>query len=76
VLAPELPPPPAGPRAAITDAWVRDETAHVRMLLEQARLPEADRLAVQATAADLVARVRARAQDQGAIEAFMRQYDL
>ena len=76
VLAPELPPPPAGPRAAITDAWMRDETAHVRMLLEQARLPEADRLAVQATAADLVARVRARAQDQGAIEAFMRQYDL
>ncbi|MFC3269311.1 bifunctional proline dehydrogenase/L-glutamate gamma-semialdehyde dehydrogenase PutA [Vulcaniibacterium thermophilum] len=76
MLAPELPPPPAGPRAAITDAWVRDETAHVRMLLEQARLPEADRLAVQATAADLVARVRARAQDQGAIEAFMRQYDL
>ena len=44
VLAPELPPPPAGPRAAITDAWVRDETAHVRMLLDQARLPEADRL--------------------------------
>ncbi|MFZ5662780.1 MAG: bifunctional proline dehydrogenase/L-glutamate gamma-semialdehyde dehydrogenase PutA [Pseudomonadota bacterium] len=76
MLAPELPPPPAGPRAAITDAWVRDETAHVRMLLEQARLPEADRLAVQTTAADLVARVRARAQDQGAIEAFMRQYDL
>ncbi|HZH42538.1 MAG TPA: bifunctional proline dehydrogenase/L-glutamate gamma-semialdehyde dehydrogenase PutA [Lysobacter sp.] len=76
MLAPELPPPPAGARAAITDAWVREETAHVRMLLEQARLPDADRLAVQATAADLVARVRARAQDQGAIEAFMRQYDL
>ncbi|HEY4556430.1 MAG TPA: bifunctional proline dehydrogenase/L-glutamate gamma-semialdehyde dehydrogenase PutA, partial [Lysobacter sp.] len=30
----------------------------------------------QATAADLVTRVRRRAQDQGAIEAFMRQYDL
>ncbi|MEG2805766.1 bifunctional proline dehydrogenase/L-glutamate gamma-semialdehyde dehydrogenase PutA, partial [Stenotrophomonas sp.] len=31
---------------------------------------------VQALAADLVARVRVRAKDQGAIEAFMRQYDL
>jgi RHH-type transcriptional regulator, proline utilization regulon repressor / proline dehydrogenase / delta 1-pyrroline-5-carboxylate dehydrogenase len=31
---------------------------------------------VQAAAADLVRRVRARAADQGAIEAFMRQYDL
>ncbi|NOJ99449.1 trifunctional transcriptional regulator/proline dehydrogenase/L-glutamate gamma-semialdehyde dehydrogenase, partial [Corallococcus coralloides] len=31
---------------------------------------------VQALAADLVGRVRVRAKDQGAIEAFMRQYDL
>src|SRR3546814_9009577 len=31
---------------------------------------------IRATAADLVRRVRARAADQGAIEAFMRQYDL
>ncbi|HEY0661307.1 MAG TPA: bifunctional proline dehydrogenase/L-glutamate gamma-semialdehyde dehydrogenase PutA [Lysobacter sp.] len=76
LISPELPAPPAGPRAAITAAWVRDEAVHVRNLLEQARLPEADRNAAQATAADLVRRVRARAQDQGAIEAFMRQYDL
>jgi len=76
LIAPELPPPPTGPRAAITHAWVRDEAAHVRHLLEQARLPAADAAAVQATAADLVARVRRRAKDQGAIEAFMRQYDL
>jgi RHH-type proline utilization regulon transcriptional repressor/proline dehydrogenase/delta 1-pyrroline-5-carboxylate dehydrogenase len=76
LISPELPSLPAGPRAAITAGWVRDEAAHVRNLLEQARLPEADRLAAQATAADLVKRVRARAQDQGAIEAFMRQYDL
>ncbi|WP_043688971.1 bifunctional proline dehydrogenase/L-glutamate gamma-semialdehyde dehydrogenase PutA [Luteimonas huabeiensis] len=72
----ELPPPPPAPRAAITAAWVRDEAAHVRSLLERARLPAADRAAVQATAADLVRRVRARAADQGAIEAFMQQYDL
>jgi RHH-type proline utilization regulon transcriptional repressor/proline dehydrogenase/delta 1-pyrroline-5-carboxylate dehydrogenase len=48
----------------------------VRELLAQARQPDADRAAIQATAADLVRRVRARAKDQGAIEAFMRQYDL
>jgi RHH-type proline utilization regulon transcriptional repressor/proline dehydrogenase/delta 1-pyrroline-5-carboxylate dehydrogenase len=76
MIRPELPAPPPGPRAAITAGWVRDEAAHVRHLLEQARLPDADRIAAQATAADLVRRVRTRAQDQGAIEAFMRQYDL
>ena len=76
ILSPELPTPPAPLRAAITTAWVRDETEHVRELLAAARQPEADRQAIQATAADLVRRVRARAADQGAIEAFMRQYDL
>ena len=75
-------PTPLAPlRAAITAAWARDEAGHVDELLAVARAPrpgwnEADRAAVQATAADLVRRVRARAADQGAIEAFMRQYDL
>ena len=76
LISPELPAPPTGPRAAITAGWVRDEADHVRHLLDQARLPDADRVPAQATAADLVRRVRARAHDQGAIEAFMRQYDL
>jgi len=76
MLASELPPPSSPLRTVITAAWVRDEAAHVRELLAQARQPAADQVAVQATAADLVRRVRARAQDQGAIEAFMRQYDL
>ncbi len=81
LLTPELPAAPDPHRAAITAAWVRDEAEHVRELLADARQPHpdwsaADRAAVQATAADLVRRVRARAQDQGAIEAFMRQYDL
>nr|WP_058363083.1 bifunctional proline dehydrogenase/L-glutamate gamma-semialdehyde dehydrogenase PutA [Xanthomonas translucens] len=76
LLAPELPPAPKALRAAITAAWLKDEAEHVRELLEQARLPAADQAKVQALAADLVTRVRARAQDQGAIEAFMRQYDL
>ncbi|MDQ3289482.1 MAG: bifunctional proline dehydrogenase/L-glutamate gamma-semialdehyde dehydrogenase PutA [Pseudomonadota bacterium] len=72
----ELPPLPGGAREAITAAWSRDETMHVRGLLDAARLPEGERAAAQATATGLVNRVRARAQDQGAIEAFMRQYDL
>ncbi len=81
ILSPELPAAPDPLRAAITAAWVRDEAEHVRELLAIARQPHpdwsaADRAAIQATAADLVRRVRARAQDQGAIEAFMRQYDL
>ncbi len=76
ILSQEVP-RPAGPlRAAITAAWARDETQAVRDLLGQARQPASDGAVIQATAADLVRRVRARAHDQGAIEAFMRQYDL
>ncbi len=81
LLSPELPRAPDPLRAAITAAWLRDESQAVGALLREARQPradwgEADRVAVQATATDLVRRVRARARDQGAIEAFMRQYDL
>ncbi len=76
ILSPELPALPRAPRAAITAGWSRDESAHVRELLVQAALPETERDAAQATAADLVHRVRARAKAQGAVEAFMRQYDL
>ena len=63
-------------RTAITAAWTADETERVQALLADARHPDADRVAIQATAADLVRRVRLRAQDRGAIEAFMQQYDL
>ena len=76
IIAPELPAPPSPLRAAITAAWLRDETEHVRELLEHARLPANEQAQAQKLAVDLVKRVRARAQDQGAIEAFMRQYDL
>ena len=85
--AASLPAPPVTPpsglpgttsdaRDAITAGWVRDEASHVRMLLEHARLSPDDRDAAQAVAAGIVTRVRRRAHDQGAIEAFMRQYDL
>ena len=73
ILSSELPGEPTPLRRAITAAWMRDETEHVRELLEQARLPAEDQAKAQALAADLVIRVRARAQDQGAIVAFMRQ---
>ncbi|HZF96692.1 MAG TPA: proline dehydrogenase family protein, partial [Pseudoxanthomonas sp.] len=76
ILSPELPAVPSPLRQAITAAWMRDEAEHVRELLDQARLPEAAQAQVQALAADLVGRVRTRARNQGAIEAFMRQYDL
>lgn len=76
IVSPEIPAPPSPLRAAITAAWLRDEAEHVRELLVQARLPADEQARAQALAADLVKRVRARAQDQGAIEAFMRQYDL
>ncbi|MDQ3160856.1 MAG: proline dehydrogenase family protein, partial [Pseudomonadota bacterium] len=76
ILSPELAPKPAALRAAITAGWIHDESAHVRKLLAEAALPEAERQRAQDTAADLVRRVRARARTQGAVEAFMRQYDL
>jgi len=75
-LTSSLPAPPSALRQAITDGWLRDETGCVQSLLEQARLPAQTQAEVQHIAADLVARVRVRAKDQGAIEAFMRQYDL
>jgi RHH-type proline utilization regulon transcriptional repressor/proline dehydrogenase/delta 1-pyrroline-5-carboxylate dehydrogenase len=76
ILSPELAAIPKGARAGITQGWIRDETVHLRELLAQAALPDAERDAAQATAGDLVRRVRSRARTQGAVEAFMRQYDL
>jgi RHH-type proline utilization regulon transcriptional repressor/proline dehydrogenase/delta 1-pyrroline-5-carboxylate dehydrogenase len=76
ILSPELPPPARPPRAAITAGWGGDERQHVLALLQAAQLPEPQRQAVQRLASDLVQRVRDRAHDRGAIEAFMQQYDL
>ncbi len=76
ILAPELPSVGDPLREAITAAWLREENAHVAELLAAARLAPEASAAIGRSAADLVERVRARAQDQGVIEAFMRQYDL
>ena len=45
-------------------------------LLEEAALPPAERDLVLARATELVARVRAKASGQSAVESFMREYDL
>jgi RHH-type proline utilization regulon transcriptional repressor/proline dehydrogenase/delta 1-pyrroline-5-carboxylate dehydrogenase len=58
ILSPELAAIPKGARAGITQGWIRDETVHLRELLAQAALPDAERDAAQATAGDLVRRVR------------------
>jgi len=76
ILSPELPAPSDAARARITAAWLRDETEAVNDLLAQASLPPAERELVLARAAELVARVRAKASNQSAVESFMREYDL
>nr|WP_282452614.1 bifunctional proline dehydrogenase/L-glutamate gamma-semialdehyde dehydrogenase PutA [Lysobacter sp. CAU 1642] len=69
-------PAPDPRRVPITAAWARDEREQVTTLLEELGDDPAEMAATQRTAVQLVERVRARAEDQGAIEAFMRQYDL
>ncbi|HVF35362.1 MAG TPA: proline dehydrogenase family protein, partial [Candidatus Saccharimonadia bacterium] len=75
ILSPELPPPDPA-IAAATANYLRDETEVVTALLEQAALPAAERELVLARATELVARVRAKAHQQSAVERFMREYDL
>jgi RHH-type proline utilization regulon transcriptional repressor/proline dehydrogenase/delta 1-pyrroline-5-carboxylate dehydrogenase len=76
ILSPELPVTADPLRARISAAWSMDETRAVASLLEQAELPGPQGELVLAQAEELVARVRAKAADQSAVESFMRQYDL
>ena len=76
ILSPELHDAIEPARQRITDAWLREEAGMVSALLEEAELPEDQRARVMQRASALVERVRERADDQDAIEAFMRQYDL
>lgn len=57
-------------------AWLEDESSHIKMMLDSIPLQTAQLSSVNANAVDLVRRVRARSADSGAIEAFMREYDL
>jgi len=63
-------------RTALDEAWEKDETEHVRFLLEQIALDSEQRGRVREVALDLVRQVRERSRDAGVMEAFMREYDL
>jgi len=76
ILSPELAEAPGAARALMTAAYCRDETEAVNELIGQAALPPAERDLVLARATELVARVRAKASQQSAVESFMREYDL
>ncbi|QBB72203.1 bifunctional proline dehydrogenase/L-glutamate gamma-semialdehyde dehydrogenase PutA [Pseudolysobacter antarcticus] len=76
IIAPELPPAPDSITAHMTAAYCRNETEIVNELLAQTSLPAPERELVLARAAELVARVRAKADQQSAVESFMREYDL
>ncbi|HSC09702.1 MAG TPA: bifunctional proline dehydrogenase/L-glutamate gamma-semialdehyde dehydrogenase PutA, partial [Rhodanobacteraceae bacterium] len=76
ILTSELPAVPDATQARMTAAYCRDETEAMNELLGQATLPDPERDAVLARATELVARVRAKASQQSAVESFMREYDL
>jgi RHH-type proline utilization regulon transcriptional repressor/proline dehydrogenase/delta 1-pyrroline-5-carboxylate dehydrogenase len=76
ILKPELVPAQSPSRARVTAAYLRDESEHVRELLAEAEMAPAERDLVLARATELVARVRAKKDQQSAIESFMREYDL
>ena len=76
ILASELPATADPTRARMTAAYCRDETLAMDELLAIAALPPTERDHVLARAAELVARVRAKAGQQSAVESLMRQYDL
>ena len=61
---------------ALDAAWRADETEHVNFLSGQLDLDEPARARVSERAVALVRRVRERSRDAGAMEAFMREYDL
>ncbi len=75
IISPELA-PSGSSLSALTPLYATDEGTHLASLLEQARVEPEAQARIQQTAEHLVLRVREKAEDQGAIEAFMRQYDL
>jgi RHH-type proline utilization regulon transcriptional repressor/proline dehydrogenase/delta 1-pyrroline-5-carboxylate dehydrogenase len=74
-LVPQSPPRDTT-RDALNASYHGDEDALVDRLLAEATLDTDARRRVQVRAAELVAAVRARTAKQGAMEAFMQEYDL
>ncbi|HEY7906567.1 MAG TPA: bifunctional proline dehydrogenase/L-glutamate gamma-semialdehyde dehydrogenase PutA, partial [Wenzhouxiangella sp.] len=67
------------PKAAlerIDQAFLTDEAGHLALLRSQLESEQGRLVGVTEEAVELVRRVRARAKDVSAMEAFMRQYDL
>lgn len=75
IISPELI-PAGGSLSAMAPWYAIDESTHLAGLLEAARVEPEIQAEIQRTAEQLVLRVRDKAKDQGAIEAFMHQYDL
>jgi RHH-type proline utilization regulon transcriptional repressor/proline dehydrogenase/delta 1-pyrroline-5-carboxylate dehydrogenase len=63
-------------RTAINDAYHADETDLVRRLIEEAEPDHAATERVNRSARSLVSKVRERKAEQGALDAFMQEYDL
>ncbi|MDT8408625.1 MAG: bifunctional proline dehydrogenase/L-glutamate gamma-semialdehyde dehydrogenase PutA [Wenzhouxiangellaceae bacterium] len=63
-------------RLAVDQAWIVSEADHVPELMNSLDLDRDDRVRIGEQAIALVERVRARTENQGAMEAFMREYDL
>ncbi len=61
---------------AMQQAWYVDETQHMHMLLDNIPLDTAANTRVQQHAAQLVRQVRANSDELGALDEFMREYDL
>ena len=69
-------PPRDALRDAINQAYLADEQATVEQLLDELTLTDTATERVNQRAAQLVAAVRERKQEQGALDAFMQEYDL
>ncbi len=74
-LAPDFP-PTSPSRTAMDRLYHADENELVDRLLERAELDRSARRRVQLRAGKLVGEVRAKKEEQGALEAFMQEYDL
>ena len=66
----------ASKRRALEQDWAVPESEQVPQLLDAVALDADDRKKVEEDAVALVERVRRRSEHQGAMEAFMREYDL
>ncbi|MEM7053181.1 MAG: bifunctional proline dehydrogenase/L-glutamate gamma-semialdehyde dehydrogenase PutA [Pseudomonadota bacterium] len=63
-------------RQRLDQSWCVDESSHMRRLLDAIELDDSARARINRQAVELVVNVRKRAENQGAMEAFMREYDL